>query len=83
MSLEIKEFYIHNFATASTLYMSPILGAELSQEKWKKIESIQKHFLIKELGVRLYTPHPILLAEAIMLILEAEALCHCINTLDI
>jgi hypothetical protein len=50
MGLENEEVSIQNYGTASNfIHKAQFWVPELSQENWKKIEYIQKRFLIEEL----------------------------------
>lgn len=54
MGLENEEVSIQNYGTASNfIHKAQFWVPELSQENWKKIEYIQKRFLIEELEGRL------------------------------
>ena len=46
-----------------------------SKESWKKVERVQKSFLVNELRVEIQIPYTMMLVEISILALEAKELC--------
>lgn len=61
------------------LYGCAVWGPALSDKLWDKIEKVQKQFLLNEFKVKQNTSYHILLLEANLLPIEAEALCQFIS----
>lgn len=78
-SWEMRKFLFKSLVQPVILYGCQVWGTNLAKGMWKKIEKVQKRFLIEELGVRVQTPYPMVLAETGMLPLEGEALCSLIS----
>ena len=53
-----------SLVTHVILYRCDVWGRSISRKSWRKIEQIQKHFIMYNLKIKSNTPYPILLIEA-------------------
>ena len=58
-----NNFIFETLVTPVILYGCEVWGCNISRESWRKIEQIQKHFIMYNLKIKSNTPYPILLIE--------------------
>ena len=58
-----KKFLFETLVTPVMLYGCEVWGYSISRESWRKIEKIQKRFIMYNLKIKSNTPYPILLIE--------------------
>ena len=58
-----KKLLFETLVTHVILYGCEVWGRNISKESWRKIEKIQKHFIMYNLKIKINTPYPILLIE--------------------
>jgi hypothetical protein len=62
-SWDKKKLLFETLVTPDILYGCEVWGCSISRESWRKIEQIQKNFIIYNLKIKGNTPYPILLVE--------------------
>ena len=67
--------------TPVILYGCEVWGGSMSEQKWRQVERIQKHFITCNLKVKIMVPYEILLAEVGSFPLEAVALVQMLSYL--
>ena len=60
---EKKKLLFGNLVTPIILYGCEVWGCSISTESYRKIEQIQKRFIIYNLKIKSNTPYPIFLIE--------------------
>lgn len=58
-----KKFPFETLVTPVIFYGCEVWGCNISRESWRKIEQIQKRFIIYNLKIKINMPYPILLIE--------------------
>ena len=67
-----KKLLIETLVTHIILYGCELWGCNISRESWRKIEQIQKRFIMYNLKIKSDTPYPILLIEVGIPLLRAQ-----------
>ena len=69
-----KKFLFETLITLVILYGCEVWGCSISRESWRKIEKIQKHFIMYNIKIKSNTPFPILLIEVGLFPIESVAM---------
>ena len=69
-----KKLLFENLVTHVILYGCEVWGCSISRASWRKIEQIQKRFIMYNLKIKSNTPYPILLIEVGLSHIESLAM---------
>jgi hypothetical protein len=73
-SRDKKKLIFETLVTPVIIYGCEVWGCSISRESWRKIEKIQKNFIIYNLKIKGNTPYPILLVETSLSPIESMAM---------
>ena len=66
-----KKLLFETLVTPVILYGCEVWGCSISRESWRKIEQIQKRFIMYNLKIKSNTPYHILLIEVVFYLSRA------------
>ena len=74
MMWDKKKLLFETIVTLVILYGCEVWGCSISRESWRKIEQIQKRFIMYNLKIKSNTPYPILLIRVGLSPIESLAM---------